>query len=534
MLIWKPSSLTDSSFELSFLAAGVIAGLALPWLERTSAPFKAGLRHLADVTRDGVHPPKIAQFRIEMRAASKWMAARLPHGLAAYADSLLISPVRLGLRPWEIVLLSVVIQWGMMPLLARDFHRVSLIGPVSNIPAVVLTGLIVPLGFVTLAITFVWTRLAVILAKILGYSTGLLLSSAGWFSGFSRASYRIPGPPVWLAICFFSVLIVLAAAARLDSTTHMSRTSRKQFSPPITPVEWLSAPLLLALTMLIATHRFAPDIARGKLEVSVLDVGQGDSIFTAFPDGRTMLIDGGGLAGSERIGGTRSSLDVGEEVVSPYLWSRGLQRIDVVALTHAHHDHLDGLHSVIENFQVRELWIGRDEETPAFEALLAEANRRGVKIAHKISGARFNWGGATGEFLWPMDIGPVNEASNDDSLVLRITDGQLHFLLPGDAQQRSEDELVGRRAPLSADFLKVPHHGSKTSSTEAFLMAVAPRVAVVSVGETNPFGHPAENIIERYAHAGVRLLRTDRDGAVTALTDGRALSVHTFMVGDLR
>jgi len=153
----------------------------------------------------------------------------------------------------------------------------------------------------------------------------------------------------------------------------------------------------------------------------------------------------------------------------------------------------------------------------------------GVVQDHKVAGARFDWDGVTGEFLWPADTGPVHEASNDDSLVLRITDGRMHFLLPGDAQQRSEDELVGKHAPLAADFLKLPHHGSKTSSTEAFLAAVAPRVAVVSVGDANPFGRPAETIIERYAHDGVRLLRTDRDGAVTALTDGQNLSVQTFL-----
>jgi competence protein ComEC len=529
ILIWKPSSLTDSSFELSFLAAGVIGALAVPWLERTSAPYRAGLCHLGDVTRDGVHPPKIAQFRIEMRAAAKWTAARLPQRLAGYANFLLATPVRLGLRLWEIVLLSLVIQWGMTPLLASDFHRVSLIGPASNIPAVALTGLIVPLGFVTLGLTFVWPGLAMILGKVLAYCTGLLLASAEWFSLIPHGSYRIPEPPAWLAIAFFSALLALAAAARFAAGKRMGRTARKQLPPPIAPTEWTSAAVLLALTILIATHPFAPNLARGKLEVSVLDVGQGDSIFTAFPDGRTMLIDGGGLAGSAPVGGSRPSSDVGEEVVSPYLWSRGLEQIDVVALTHAHHDHLDGLHSILENFQVRELWVGRDEETSAIKALLAEASQRGVQIVHKVSGARFDWDGVTGEFLWPADTGPVNEASNDDSLVLRITDGRMHFLLPGDAQQRSEDELVGKHAPLAADFLKVPHHGSKTSSTEAFLAAVAPRVAVVSVGDANPFGHPAETIIERYAHDGVRLLRTDRDGAVTALTDGQNLSVQTFL-----
>ena len=528
ILLWKPSTLGDSSFQLSFVAAGVIAAIALPWMERTSAPYRAGLRHLSDVTRDGVHPPKIAQFRIELRAAIKWLASRSPQSLAPHANFLLAVPLRLGLRLWEIVLLSLVIQWGMVPLLASDFHRVSLIGPVSNIPAVVLTGVIVPLGFVTLGATFLWARLAILLAKALGHCAGLLLATAEWFSGIPQASYRIPGPPLWLTICFFIALVAVAAAARAIAAQRASRAARKQPAHPIAATEWIPLAMLAALTFFVATHPFSPDFARGKLEVSVLDVGQGDSIFVAFPDGRTMLIDGGGLAGSERIGGYRSGSDVGEEVVSPYLWSRGLKQIDVVALTHAHHDHLDGLYSVLDNFRVRELWIGRDEETPAFKALLAEAEKRGVRIAHKTSGSNFDWNGVSGEFLWPRDVGPVKEASNDDSLVLRIGDGRLHFLLPGDAQQRSEDELVGSRAALAADFLKVPHHGSKTSSTEAFLAAVAPSVAVVSVGEANPFGQPAENIVQRYTRAGVRLLRTDRDGAVTALTDGQKLSVSTF------
>ena len=123
----------------------------------------------------------------------------------------------------------------------------------------------------------------------------------------------------------------------------------------------------------------------------------------------------------------------------------------------------------------------------------------------------------------------MDEASNDDSLVLRFSDGRVRFLLSGDIEQHVEEKLVAEHAPLAADFLKVPHHGSKTSSTEAFLDAVAPRVAVVSVGEGNPFGHPSDDVIERYEHSGVRLLRTDRDGAVTAVTDGQNLSVHSYV-----
>jgi competence protein ComEC len=532
ILLWKPSSLADSSFQLSFLAAGVIAALALPWMERTSALYRAGLAHLGDVTRDAMHPPKVAQFRIELRAAADWIATRLPHWLSPRTESLLTLPVRAGLRLWEIVLLSIVIQWGMLPVLARDFHRVSLAGPVSNIPAVILTGLIVPFGFLALVSSFVWSRLAFALARITGFLTASLLATVDWFSSLPRVSYRIPGPSEWLMIGFFVALIVLAAMARSHVAQFSNRTMRRQPVPGLSAAEWAAAVSLGALTILVASHPFAPKLARGDFEVSVLDVGQGDSIFTAFPDGRTMLIDGGGLGGSEWVGGYRSGTDVGEEVVSPYLWSRGLKRLDVVALTHAHHDHIDGLHAVLQNFEVGELWVGRDEETAAYKSLLSEASARGVAIVHKEQGSDFDWDGVTGHVLWPPKEAAAKEASNDDSLVMRFTDGSLHFMLPGDAEQSVENELAGEQAsdqaPLAAEFLKVPHHGSKTSSTAKFLDAVAPKVAVASVGESNPYGHPAEIVVERYAQDGIRLLRTDRDGAVTALSDGKSLSVQSY------
>lgn len=528
LLMWKPSSLADSSFELSFLAAGVIAGLALPWMDRSSAPYRAGLAHLGDVTRDIVHSPKVIQFRIEMRAAANWLAARMPHRIAAHSAQLLAMPIRAGLRLWEIVLLSAVIQWGMMPLLAQDFHRVSLAGPVSNIPAVFLTGLIVPIGFLTLVATFAWARLSVLLARVLGLLAGTLLAIVKWFSAWPRVSYRIPGPPMWLVVAFFVTLICVAAMSRTAAATRTTRLARRKFAPAIRPAEWISGVALAALTILIVTHPFAAVLDRGKLEVTVLDVGQGDSIFTVFPHGHTMLIDGGGQAGSEWVGGHRTGIDIGEEVVSPYLWSRGIKRLDVVALTHAHHDHLDGLHSVIQNFRVGELWIGRDEKTPAFESLLKEARARGIRVVHEISGSKFDWDGVTGSVLWPADPTAVNEASNDDSLVMRLEDGGVRFLLPGDIQKKVEQRLVAEHADLAADFLKVPHHGSKTSSTADFVAAVAPKVAVVSDGEANPFGHPAPSTVERYAQAGVRLLRTDRDGAVTAITDGHTVAVTTY------
>ena len=529
ILLWKPSALTDSSFQLSFLAAGVIAALALPWMERTSAPYRAGLRHLGDVTRDGAHPPRVEQFRIDMRAMANWLSLRLPRRIAAHGSEILSAPVIVGLRLWDIVLLSVVIQWGMLPLLAQDFHRVSLAGPLSNIPAVILTAIVVPLGFVAVLASFVWSRLALLLAKALSLCAGLLISTVTWFGHWPRLSYRIPGPPMWLVITFFATFVCLTMCARAVAARRLNPSNRRKLSPPVRPAEWGSALALAACSLLVASHPFAPKLERGKLEVDVLDVGQGDSIFVGFPNGGTMLIDGGGQAGSESVGGYHSGTDVGEEVVSPYLWSRGLKRLDVVALTHAHHDHIDGLRSVLQNFGVSELWIGRDEETPAFKALLAEARSRGVAIVEKERGSDYQCGGIEGQVLWPEDISAVPQASNDNSLVMRLKDGAVRFLLPGDIEKKVEATLVNDHSAIGADFLKVPHHGSKTSSIEAFVAAVAPRVAVVSVGEGNQFGHPVEDVAARYAKAGVRFLRTDRDGEVTAITDGHTLEVHTFV-----
>ncbi len=532
LLIWKPSELADSSFQLSFLAAGVIAALALPWLERSTAPYRAGLRHLGDFTRDAAHPPKVVQFRIEMRAASAFLASHMPAHIASRANSVAVAPVRIGLRLFELALLSLVIQWGMMPLLAQDFHRVSLAGPVSNIPAVLLTGLIVPLGFLTLAASFLWSRLALLLAKVLGVFTSALLATVEWFSRIPRVSYRIPGPPIWLLIAFLAALIALAFAARAALGRRTSRAAKRQMPPPVALAEWVSAAVLAALTVLVAWYPFAPHLDRGKRGVTGLDVGQGDSIFAELPGGRTMLVDGGGLAGSEWIAGYRSGTDVGEEVVSPYLWSRGLKRIDVVVLSHADHDHIDGLYSVLQNFKVGQLWVGWNDPRPAFSRLLDEARSRGIRIVHVDEGEHFVFGIARADVLWPP-AGGAGQSPNDNCVVLRLSAGRAHFLLTGDIEQRTEDSLIAAREPLASEFLKVPHHGSKTSSTPPFLAAVNPRVAVISVGASNPFGHPAPTVVERYKQDGIRLLRTDRDGAVTVLADGNSLAVNAYAAQQL-
>lgn len=513
ILIARPSEIADASFLLSYGAIGMLAAVAIPWIAHTSEPYVRGLSYLENAGHDVSHPPRVIQFRMEMRDLAKWLAGGLPRRGASLAPRLVTTPLRISLYLWEMLVVSAILQVGMLPPLAYYFHRVTLAGPLANVPAVLLTGLIVPIGFVTLGAAIVCYSLARVLAAILSVLLVSLDGTVHWFAGWKAASYRIPGPPLLLIATFAAAVVLLSIAIR----THRRRG------------QWATACVLLVLSGLIATYPFSPRLSGKDLEVTVLDVGQGDSLFVSFPDGRTMLIDGGGLLGSFREGGMHAGIDVGEDVVSPYLWSRGLKRIDVVALTHAHLDHLGGLTAVLSNFTVRQLWIGRDIASAPFQNLLALARERGVRILHRREGDSFVWGTIAGRILWPEDLTEHQVAKNDDSMVIRLRDGAQSFLLPGDIERPSEEKILSERKNLSAAFLKVAHHGSKTSTTEPFLCAVHPAYAAISVGRNNPFGHPSPEVLQRLRADGVRVYRTDLDGAITADTDGRTVTVTTFL-----
>lgn len=520
LLIAKPLAVRDSSFQLTFLAIGCIAGLAAPWLEKTVQPYVAALRGWHDVTRDSAHEPRAAQFRIDLRGTARWISSRLPAGLENPAGGALARGLGISLRVWELLVITLALQIGMLPLMARDFHRVTLSAPLVNLAAVPLTGIVVPLGFLTLGCGLILPAIGKLLAAPLAWATMVLLHIVQWFAKFPRWSYRIPGPPLWLMVVFLVAGVLLAVVAR-SSTFWRGWTAR-------------GAAGVLALSALsIAIFPFAPRWSAGKLELTVLDVGQGDSLFVVSPHGRTILIDGGGSFGGFPGHEERNGIDPGEEAVSPYLWSRGFQKLDVVALTHAHQDHIGGLTAILENFRVGALWIGREVESAALANLEKVAREKKIPIVHEIRGNDFSWDGVETQFLWPeiapAEIGP--SPKNNDSLVLRLKYGDRSMMLPGDAEKQAESSMLSDNgeAALRADVLKVGHHGSKNSTTMEFLAAVRPRVAVISAGEDNPYGHPNPELLERLTTAGVRILRTDRDGAVHVLADGKKLEISCFV-----
>jgi len=408
----------------------------------------------------------------------------------------------------------------MLPLMARDFHRVTLSGPIVNLAAVPLTGIVVPLGFLTLATGLILPVLGKLLATPLAWLTMLLVHTVQWFAHFQGWSYRIPGPALWLVVLFFIPAILLAAEMRLKHPLQKA-------------ISWGLCIAWFTCAVTIAIYPFGEKWTKEKLEVTVLDVGQGDSLFVVSPGGKTLLIDGGGAFGGFPGHEQHYGIDPGEEAVSPYLWSRGFHKLDVVALTHAHQDHLGGLTAILENFHIGELWIGREVTSPALTQLEKLARERRIPVEHELRGKSFSWEGVTGEFLWPQiapeEVAP--SAKNNDSLVLRLHYGSRSILLPGDAEKQAEHEILAesKAEEMQSDVLKIGHHGSKNSTTLEFLEAVQPRVGIISVGEGNPYGHPSLELLERLDNAGVRILRTDRDGAVHVLTDGARLEITCFV-----
>jgi len=519
LLIANPLTLRDSSFQLSFLAIGCIAGLAAPWLEKTVQPYARALRGWREVTRDAAHEPRAAQFRIDLRSVAQGISSRLPQWLGKTAEDSLARGLSFTFRVWELLVITLVLQAGMLPLMARDFHRITLSGPVVNLAAVPMTGVLVPLGFLALVTGLFWQPLGKIFAVPLAWLMELLLSIVRWFAHFPRWSYRIPGPPLWLIVIFFGAAVFLAAMMRSKQSLGHK-------------LAWSMFAAWAACALAVAIFPFGAQWSRGQLEVSVLDVGQGDSIFVVSPKGKTMLIDGGGAFGGFPGRESHQGVDPGEEAVSPYLWSRGFQKLDVVALTHAHQDHLGGLTAVLENFHVGKLWIGREASTAALARLEELAREKKIPIEHELKGKTFSWDGVEGEFLWPevslQEIAP--SAKNDDSLVLRLRFGKQSLLLPGDVEKESERAILAENDAnkLRADVLKVGHHGSKNSTMPEFLAAVQPRIGIISTGESNPYGHPSPALLERLESAGVRIYRTDRDGAVHVLTDGTRLEITCF------
>ncbi|WP_242617894.1 ComEC/Rec2 family competence protein [Edaphobacter modestus] len=495
-LIWSPSSLFEASFQMTFLAIVAIAGIAVPLGERTFLPYLRASRRLHELWMEPVLPPKLAQFRVMVRMWGEALAGLFGH----WARLMPGAVIRALLFAAELALIGLVAEMVMALPMAVYFHRATLFALPANMLTVPVVSLLAPLA----VLTFFAALLGPWVALIPAAGTALLLHGIVWIIGrvsqIQTTEVRVPAPAWWIGLVALGVWTFCCWAVRRSRAWA-----------------WVAAATLpLALAAVLWPE--APTITKGTLEVTAIDVGQGDSLLVVSPQGGTILVDAGGpVGGLNESAATTSTFDVGEEVVSPYLWSRRIRRLDVLVLSHAHSDHMGGMSAVMRNFRPRELWVAVDPDSEAYRALLHEAATLGVRVRHLSAGTSLAWSGSQLSVLAPSPrYTNSGEPANNDSLVMRLEYGKASVLLEGDAEASSEQAMLARGlTPVT--LLKVGHHGSRTSTTPEFFAALAPRDAVVSVGKGNTFGHPRPEVIARIAAAGTRLYRTDEFGLTTFL-----------------
>lgn len=393
------------------------------------------------------------------------------------------------------LLTSVIATIVTAPIIAWYFGRISIIAPVANLWAGPVVSVLQPLLFLTLLLAQFDA-----VARFLADAAHPLLAT---FDMIATLAAAVPGASV--AIVPSLVTVIAGAGAVVAMSVAIASVY------PARPLI-LSASLLCIITVAPAV----PIPYRGGIEMHVLDVGQGDAILIRTDKGRWIVFDAG------RIWKTG---DAGRSTIIPYIRSRGGDVIAFV-LSHPHSDHLGGAVSIIEGLDPEEFWDSAfPQGSAAYEATLRAAIAAGIEWNRVQSGGTMSADGVTVRFLapdstWTASLSDPNEAST----IALVEFGAARFLLTGDAEEAEEGWLLDHaRRDLKADVLKVAHHGSSTSSTEGFLAAVNPALAVISVGADNLYGHPSADVLAALGRVGARTLRTDESGTVVIRTDGRRI-----------
>jgi competence protein ComEC len=499
LLVVNPEELFDPSFQLTFVAVLTIAGLAVPLLGRTTGPLRESLTELENLGRDPGLSPRQAQFRLDVRAIS----ASLGELIGARTGRWLIPKLTLAaIALVELFVLSGLMQIAITLPTVWYFHRINGHALWANMTVLPLMGVLMPSAMLAVGFSYVAHWLAVPLALAARWSLAGILAAVHWSGGALAPEHRVAMPAlVAMATVGLCYALALLAARR----------------GPVLAAGSLA--LLAAAAWLVVAHPRPFEHNPRELEITAIDIGQGDSFLVVTPGGHTLLLDSGGLLGVHH-----SDLDIGEDVVSPYLWERGLSGLDAAAISHSHADHMGGMPAILRNFHPRELWYAPNYPSREVEALYAAADRLQVRRIERHRGEAFDFDGVHVEVLAPPADWDLKVHGQDDaSMVLRLSYAGHTALLVGDIHKRVEkmlvEEAVDQGQSLHVDLLKVAHHGSNSSSCEEFLEAVHPDYAVISAGIRNPFHHPRPEVIERLAEHRAKTFRTDWFGPVTFYMD---------------
>jgi competence protein ComEC len=422
--------------------------------------------------------------------------------------------------PAALLVASACAEIALLPIGAFVFSRVTFAGLVVNLAAIPLMTVVQVAGMAAVGLSSLSPELARWSGWIAHVAVEGLIGSAALVDVLPWLTRRLAPPSPWVIAMYYGSLIAVVGGKLLGERSvsvaeqSVVPTFRSAFSRLATVTFMLSA------LWIVATPTVAP--RRPLLRVTFLDVGQGDAAIVQFPDGRTLSIDAGGLAST--------TFDVGARVVSPAFWALGVRRLDYMSVTHGDIDHIGGAASVFRDFTPLEVWEGVPVPPHALtRELRALANGAGSAWRTLQPADRVSLGDVDLVVHHPpRPVWERQRVRNDDSAVIEILYGGVSFVFTGDIGWEVERTIAPSFAPAPIRILKVPHHGSATSSSRHFLEALRPDIAVVSAGRGNPFGHPVASVLEGYRQIGAAIYRTDTDGAVTIETDGSTVRLATF------
>ena len=421
--------------------------------------------------------------------------------------------------PLTLLAATICAEAALLPIAAYTFSRVSLAGVVLNFAAIPLMTVAQIAGLAVVGLTPVDPRLATAAGFVAHLASSGLVESTRFLDLAPWLTWRVPAPAVGALAIYYGAWTIWFCRPRHPS-------ARLAASGVIVgSLLWvLAAPAPALFWRARAEGRFGVLGGRtaGSLRVTVFDVGQADAVLVQFPDHTSLLVDTAGSVGSP--------FDIGSRILAPAIWASGVRRLDYLALTHGDPDHIGGALAVLRDFRPHEVWEG--VPVPPLEAMQAigqAAASQGTAWRTLQAGDRLRVGGVDVR-IWhpPPPDWERQQVRNDDSLVIELQIGRVSIVLPGDIGRAIEPVLARHVEPATIRVVKVPHHGSRGSSSAAFVTVLQPDVALVSAGRANRFGHPAPEVVRRYEDAGATIFRTDRDGAIQLDTDGSRLRITTM------